>query len=265
MPAPASLLSPSLRTVVSQMPHAIWCADQMGSYQTAVMPSGYRVLDAELPNGGWPSAALIELLLQQPGIGEIRLLRPALTVIARKRRIALVQPPYLPQVAAWSAWGLPPERLLWIKTKRSADALWSAEQILRNGSCGALLLWQPHIRSEALRRLHLAAQGSETVFWMLRPLATAQDSSPAPLRLGLRAARAGLEIDIVKRRGPVRSEALYLQLEELPAVNPAISDQLGTEYRSAKLSPAILDIHHAPVDRRASAAIRSRNLAPALV
>ena len=274
MPAPASLLSPSLRTVVSQMPHAIWRADQMGSYQTAAMPSGYRALDAELPNGGWPSAALIELLLQQPGIGEIRLLRPVLTVIARKRRIALVQPPYLPQVAAWSAWGLPPERLLWIKTKRSADALWSAEQILRNGSCGALLLWQPHIRSEALRRLHLAAQGSETVFWMLRPLASAQDSSPAPLRLGLRTAQAGLEIDIIKRRGPVRSEALYLQLEELPAVlsplrsaklNPAISDQLGTEYRSAKLSPAILDIHHAHVDRRASAAIRSRNLAPVLV
>lgn len=268
MPAPASSLSPSVRMVVSQLPHAIWRADQMGSYQTAVMPSGYRALDAELPNGGWPSAALIELLPQQPGIGEIRLLRPALTVIARKRRIALVQPPHLPQVAAWSSWGLPPERLLWIKAKRSADALWSAEQILRNGSCGALLLWQPHIRSEALRRLHLAAQASETVFWMLRPLAAAQDASPAPLRLALRAARAGLEIDIVKRRGPVRSEAFYLQLEELPAVaklNPTISDQLGTEYRSAKLSPAILDIHHAPVDRRASAAIRPRNLAPALV
>ena len=278
MPPPASVLSPSLRTVVSQLPHAIWRADQMGSYQTAVMPSGYRALDAELPNGGWPSAALIELLLQQPGIGEIRLLRPALTVIARKRRIALVQPPYLPQVAAWSAWGLPPERLLWIKAKRSADALWSAEQILRNGSCGALLLWQPHIRSEALRRLHLAAQGSETVFWMLRPLASAQDSSPAPLRLGLHAAQAGLEIDIIKRRGPMRSEALYLQLEELPAVpsllrfaklNPAISDQLGTvPLRSSlggPLSPAILDIHHAHVDRRASTAIPSRNLAPALV
>jgi protein ImuA len=245
---PASTLSSGARMVVAQLPHAIWRADQMGSYRTAVTPSGYPALDAELPHGGWPSAALIELLLQQPGIGEMRLLRPALAGITQARRIALVQPPYLPQVAAWSAWGLPPERLLWIRTRRSADALWSAEQIVRNGSCGALLLWQAHIRPEALRRLHLAAQASETVFWMLRPLAAAQDASPAPLRLALRAAQAGLEIAIVKRRGPLANGPLYLQLETLPAA-PA------TPYFD----------HHAHVDQRASAAIRSRDLASALV
>ena len=199
------------------LPHAVWRADQMGSYQAAVAPTGYRALDKELPNGGWPSAALIELLLQQAGIGELRLLRPALQVIARKRRIALVQPPHLPQVAAWTSWGLPAERLLWVKTSRSADALWTAEQILRNGSCGALLFWQQQVRAESLRRLHLAAQGSEILFWMMRPLACAQDASPSPLRLGLRPAAGGMEIDIVKRRGPQRDAPLHLQLDDMPS------------------------------------------------
>ena len=53
------------------------------------------------------------------------------------------------------------------------DALWAAEQILRSGCCGALLLWQQHVRSEALRRLHLAAQSGETLFCLMRPLAAA--------------------------------------------------------------------------------------------
>lgn len=248
MSMPASNLSPAARLLVSRLPHALWRADQMGSYQAAVTPSGYRALDAALPNGGWPAATLIELLLPQPGIGEMRLLRPALNAIASTRRIALLQPPYAPQAAAWSAWGMRPEQLLWIEPKRGADALWSAEQVLRNGSCGALLFWQPQIRCAALRRLHLAAQGTDMLFWMLRPLAAAQDASPAPLRLALRAAPAGLAIDLLKRRGPVRSAPLYLQLEDLP------------------LCPSSLHVPpHAPVDRPPSSAASARELASALV
>jgi protein ImuA len=72
-----------------------------------------------------------------------------------------------------------------IRAPKTADALWSAEQILRAGSCGALLFWQQHIRADALRRLHLAAQSTETLFVLVRPLASAADASPAALRLGV--------------------------------------------------------------------------------
>ncbi|RJF98429.1 translesion DNA synthesis-associated protein ImuA [Noviherbaspirillum saxi] len=201
----------------SALPPAVWRADQMGSYQAAVISTGHPLLDQELPNGGWPSATLIELLMQQPGIGEMRLLRPAFQAIARKRRIALVQPPYMPQIAAWTAWGLPVDSLVWIKTTRSADALWSAEQVLRNGSCGALLLWQSHVRTESLRRLHLAAQGTETLFWMMRPLACTQDASPASLRLALRPTYGGIQVDIVKRRGPRRDDPLHVPMDDMPS------------------------------------------------
>ncbi len=243
---------PQSNAPLSSLPQMVWRADQMGSYQAAVMPTGYPALDRELPNGGWPSAVLVELLLQQAGIGEIRLLRPALEAVSRKRRIALLQPPHLPQIAAWTAWGLPADRLLWIKTARSADALWSAEQILRNGSCGALLFWQQQVRAESLRRLHLAAQGTEVLFWMMRPLACAQDASPSPLRLGLRPAVGGLDIHIVKRRGPQRDTPLYLRLDDMPAgsafpINPTTA-------------PA-----HAHMDRHTPAAPAARNVPAALV
>ena len=86
--------------------------------------------------------------------------------------------------------------LLWVKAPTTADALWSTEQILRNGSCGAVLLWQTNTRSEALRRLNLAAQTTDTTFWLLRPMSAAVDSSPASLRIALRdATRRGAERD----------------------------------------------------------------------
>lgn len=242
-------MSASAATLVSTLPHTVWRASQMGSYQRPVIPAGYPELDQELPNGGWPTSCLIELLLQQPGIGELRLLHPALSAIKRQRRIALVQPPYLPQIAAWTGWGMAPEHLLWIRTARSADALWSAEQILRNGSCGALLFWQTQIRSESLRRLHLAAQDADVMFWLIRPLTTAQNASPAPLRLALRPAYTGVAVDIVKRRGPQCRAPLYLQFE----------DQTAPSFQP--ISP----INHAPVDRRASSVVASRNVPAALV
>jgi protein ImuA len=75
-----------------------------------------------------------------------------------------------------------------LRAPKTADALWCAERVLQAKSCGALILWQQHIRTEALRRLHLAAQASETLLVLIRPLASAQDASPATLRLGVRPA-----------------------------------------------------------------------------
>ena len=261
MLASASLShSAAVQSVVSALPHALWRADQMGSYQGAVCASGHAALDRELPNGGWPHSALIELLLQHPGYGEIRLLQPALVQIARQRRIVLLQPPHLPQIAAWSAAGLSTEQLLWIKAERSADALWSAEQVLRNGSCGALLLWQSHIRGDALRRLHLAAQASDTVLWMIRPLAAAHESSPAPLRLSLRPAPNGIDIQLIKRKGPQHEQPLYLQLTA-PTTATEMSNSVPVPSSSTFFS--VLD--HASVDRHTPAVAGVGNIAPALV
>lgn len=247
-----SSLSPAAQNLAAQMPHALWRANQTAVYRTAALPSGFAELDKALPQGGWPAAAMIELLVQQAGIGEMRLLRPVLQAIGKKRRIALVQPPHLPQIAAWSEWGLPPEHLLWIKAGSTADALWSAEQVLRNGSCGAMLFWQTQARAESLRRLHLAAQDTDMLFWMVRPLAAAQDASPSPLRLGLRPAQHGIAIDFIKRRGAMRDSRLYLPLRDKPvAADFSISDSLVSD--------------HALLDRPASSPAGARSLPAALV
>src|ERR1700682_891470 len=203
-------------TSLSPAPEAIhpslWRASQLARGRGRTVDTGYPALSAEPPGGGWPVGALVDLLVQQAGVGEMRLLRSALCNLGT-RRIALVQPPHVPNGLGLSYIGLPLAQVMLVKTKKTADALWSAEQILRTGSCGALVFWVQYVQSSSLRRLHLAAQSSETLFVMVRPLAAAQDASPALLRLALRPSAEGLTVEIVKRRGRAREECLSIPLQ----------------------------------------------------
>jgi hypothetical protein len=181
------------------------------------LDTGYPSLSAELPDGGWPLGGLIELLVQQGGVGELRLLQPALKLVG-VRCVALLQPPLVPHGLGLAHIGVSIQTAMHIKAPSAADALWSAEQILRTGSCGALLYWAQHVQASSLRRLHLAAQASDTLLIMLRPLAVAQDASPATLRLALRPAADGLTVEIIKRRGPVGIPPLTICLQPTPVL-----------------------------------------------
>ncbi|PMS30315.1 translesion DNA synthesis-associated protein ImuA [Paraburkholderia rhynchosiae] len=209
---------------------SLWRASQLAHGRGRVIETGYPALSAELPGGGWPVGALVDLLVQHPGVGELRLLRPALSA-AGDRPIALVQPPHTPDGLGLSYIGLSLDRMLRVKAPKTADALWSVEQILRAGSCGALVFWTQYAQSSSLRRLHLAAQSSETFFVMVRPLAAAQDASPALLRLALKPSADGLTVDIVKRRGPSCAEPLAVALQPTPVL-------LSRHARVSRGSPA---------------------------
>jgi protein ImuA len=214
--ASVPVIAPPTTGINPAMLPDVWRGSELARARIQVGTSGHAPLDKELPGGGWPRSSLVELLLQQPGIGELQLLKPILARLAKHQRIALVQPPYIPHVTAAKSWGIDPSRLLWIRPVSTADALWSTEQILKNGSCGAVLLWQTNVRSEALRRLNLAAQTTETWFWLMRPMACAAEPSPASLRLGLRPAHGGIEVEVLKRRGPSCDNDLFIPLGDMP-------------------------------------------------
>jgi len=118
---------------------SLWRASQLARGHSRCVSTGHQALDNQLPGGGWPTGSMTDLLTQQPGICELRLLAPAVSQVAN-RQIAFLQPPHPPQTLALAAMGIPPESALWLRADRTADALWAAEQVLRSGSCGALLL-----------------------------------------------------------------------------------------------------------------------------
>jgi len=209
--------SDSTRALLQLPLQDVWRASELALSRSTTCATGHALLDAELPNDGWPRSALVEVLLQQAGIGEMQLLKPVLAKLAATQRIALIQPPYLPHAMTCKSWGLVERNLLWLRAGSSADALWSAEQILKNGSCGAVVLWQSNVRAESLRRLNLAAQSTDTWFWLMRPLSSGADSSPSPLRIALRPALGGVSVDIVKRRGPHCEQPFFIPLADMPA------------------------------------------------
>lgn len=196
---------------------ALWRASQLARAHTKCVDTGHPILSSQLPGGGWPTGSLIELLITQSGAGELRLLTPILAATG-KRPVMLIQPPHAPNALALAAMGLHPSKVIWVQPDRSADALWATEQALRAGGFGAVLMWQSHVRAESLRRLNLAAQEGVSLFFMFRPLAAAQDASPAPLRIAIRPAQGGIQIEFLKRRGPNKESNLFLPLS--PSFTP---------------------------------------------
>jgi hypothetical protein len=165
-------------------------------------PSGFPELDANLPGGGWPVGAIAELMSDAIGIGELSLLVPVLSKLARAGRyIAWIAPPYLPYAPALAQRGLPLERVLLIQTRNLQESLWATEQALRCPAIGAVLGWPASIVDKNVRRLQLAAEAGGSLGILYRPPEAARESSPAALRLRLHAAPDGLAVEIHKSRG----------------------------------------------------------------
>src|SRR6266581_3067514 len=62
----------------------IWRGQVLSRAGAPTLPCGFPGLDAELPGGGWPAGALTEILPAHEGIGELRLLGPALAGLSRR-------------------------------------------------------------------------------------------------------------------------------------------------------------------------------------
>lgn len=177
------------------------------------VPTGFPALDMQLPGGGWPSSALTEILPAHEGIGELRLLGPALAALSRKgRRLAWIAPPYLPYAPALDATGIDLAKLLIVRTQRLTDTLWAAEQCLRSAACGAVLLWPQQLKYTELRRLQLAAEDTSAIAVLFRPPSAAESASPAALRLALNTAEGGLAVHILKRRGTALHRPIVVEI-----------------------------------------------------
>lgn len=84
----------------------VWRGRQAQARPLGLQPTGHAALDERLPEGGWPAAALSELLLANPGCGELQLLWPTLARLsAEASRVVLVAPPFIPFAPAWQAAG----------------------------------------------------------------------------------------------------------------------------------------------------------------
>jgi hypothetical protein len=196
----------------------LWLGRDLARVPRPGIATGFASLDAELPGGGWPAGALTEVLHHHAGIGELRLFFPALCALARGGApVFLLAPPWLPYAPAFSSGGIDPSRLIVVRPRHPADALWACEHILKGLSGGALIAWPRQLRMQDARRLQLAVEGKPVLAVLMRPGSAAADTSTAALRVALEAGRPDpqdgtvpLSLRILKRRGGVLARPIVL-------------------------------------------------------
>ena len=208
---------PDIETRHGALPN-LWRASELpglhGGIKADGIGSGFVALDEALFDRGWPRGGLVELLLDEPGVGELSLLGPALASLStsEERLIAWIAPPFVPYPPALGAAGIDVSKMLMVHPVNHADALWTFEQVLKTGTCCALLGWlaERELKFAEIRRLQFAARQGRTWASLFRPATAAANASPAELRLRLwprqrishSATRCGgLRLDLVKRRG----------------------------------------------------------------
>lgn len=180
---------------------ALWRGNECASVSIPSVPSSFTELDMLLPGGGWPREALTEIYFERPGIGELQLVMPALARLTQNEAcLALIAPPYIPYAPALVRHGVRLSHLMLIRPQTVEAQFWAAEQVLRSGSCGAMLFWVSRFTERALRRLQFAAEGSGALVMLFR-MPRAMPFASAALRLHVSKAHSRTIVRILKRRG----------------------------------------------------------------
>lgn len=218
---------------------ALWRGSELARVAVPSLPTGFTALDAELPGGGWPTGSLTEILPAHEGIGELRLLGPALAGLsAAGKRLAWIAPPHRLYAPALAAAGIDLARLVVVRVRTAQETLWAIEQALASRACGAVLAWPAAVKYPELRRLQLAAEASRALAVLFRPQQARSESSPAALRIALGTIEGGLAVHILKRRGAPLDRPVLLP-EVAPTVRPAFARLSGT-FLLQKFSAIIL-------------------------
>ncbi len=171
-----------------------------------VWSTGKSALDARLPGGGWPTASLVEVLIDVHGLGEVQLFLPALVESQRRADgdipwLVWIAPPHEPYAPALAQQGIELGRLLVVRPPSATEALWAAEQALRSGVCAAVLLWLKGTDDRWLRRLKLAAEEGGALGVLFRPERHRFESSPANLRLLMTQGEQQPRLELLKVQG----------------------------------------------------------------
>ena len=171
-----------------------------------VWSTGRSALDARLPGGGWPAASLVEVLIDDTGLGEVQLFLPALVQCQRRAGgeipwLVWIAPPHEPYAPALAQQGIQLSRLLVVRPATAMEALWAAEQALSSGVVAAVLLWLKGTDDRWLRRLKLAAEAGGALGVLFRPERHRFESSPASLRLLMTCRGGEAHLELLKVQG----------------------------------------------------------------
>jgi protein ImuA len=218
----------------------LWRASSINADHIQHCSTGFTSLDKELPGTGWPADGVTEFLHDRAGIGELRLLAPALARMTHEqnRWVLFVNPPYIPYPPALAQAGIDLTRVIVSQPKAPKDYLWVLEKALASQSCSAVIAWPSRIHEKQIRRLQLASKDGYSWGILFRPEESSKNASPAELRLRLRPLpgnsigrdNSSIAVKMLKRRGRWESEEFTIAfndqlLRPMPDFSEMVVDQ----------------------------------------
>ena len=202
----------------------LWRASSIKADHIQHCSTGFASLDKELPGTGWPADGVTEFLHDRAGIGELRLLAPALARMTHEqnRWVLFVSPPYIPYPPALAQAGIDLTRVIVSQPKAPKDYLWVLEKALASQSCSAVIAWPSRIHEKQIRRLQLASKDGYSWGILFRSEESSKNASPAELRLRLRPLpgnslgkdNSSIAVKILKRRGRWESEEFTITFND---------------------------------------------------
>lgn len=171
-------------------------ASQPQARHRQVVPTGLPSFDRLLPDGGVPTAAVVEWMQSCTGVAASTLaFRCAAPLLQHAGTLAVVDsekdfyPPSL------SSLGIASRRVLVVRpspvpqngglpeaAQRRANVLWTIEQLARCEGVRVLVASIDRVSATAQRRLQLAVERSGVTVFLMRPARAAQQTSWADLR-----------------------------------------------------------------------------------
>jgi protein ImuA len=218
----------------------LWRASSINADHIQHCSTGFTSLDKELPGTGWPADGVTEFLHDRAGIGELRLLAPALARMTHEqnRWVLFVSPPYIPYPPALAQAGIDLTRVIVSQPRAPKDYLWVLEKALASQSCSAVIAWPSRIHEKQIRRLQLASKDGYSWGILFRSEESSKNASPAELRLRLRPLpgnslgkdNSSIAVKILKRRGRWESEEFTIAfndqlLRPMPNFSEMVVDQ----------------------------------------
>lgn len=195
-------MKPELRGLLDKH-HLVWQGNT-ARRQGSGVSTGFDELDRALPTRGWPEAALTEIAVPYWGLGELRLLLPAMVRLNReKRQIVWIAPPYLPYAPALVRAGLDLRYVLVVDTQ-PGNVSWAMERLSSSRSCGMVLAWPARLSEVEARRLQLAAESGGGVGVVVRGEDAKWRATAAALRLEIEPLDGKITVNILKSRGACR-------------------------------------------------------------
>ena len=195
----------------TQLHPSVWLGRQAPAPQG--LSTGFPMLDATLPQHGWPKDGITEIIAT-PGTGEMSLLLPTMQQLQTHSTLVWLSPPWVPHAPYLRHHGIELSRLLYVQAQQQ-EQQWAAEEALKEAAVGGVFYWpNKPLSFTAYRRLQiLCAEHHKACFIFMQK---ACSNTPCSLKIEIQnRSTKSVRLKILKSRGQWQQPVLDIPCHEV--------------------------------------------------